>query len=87
MFYVYYLRSQLFPDKTYIGFSSNLKQRLLDHNADKSIYTKQFRPWILAGFLGFDHESKALKFEKYLKSSAGRIFLKRYFNDIYSTAK
>ena len=43
--------------------------------------TKPFKPWVLVGFLGFDNESKALKFEKYLKSNAGRIFLKRYFND------
>ena len=80
MFYVYYLRSKLFPDKTYIGFTSDLKQRLLVHDAGKSIYTRQFRPWRLVGFLGFDQESKALRFERYLKSNAGRVFLKRYFN-------
>jgi putative endonuclease len=81
MFYVYYLRSQLFPEKTYIGFTSNLKQRLEAHNSGKSIYTKDFRPWNLIGFLGFDQELKALRFERYLKSNAGRIFLKRYFNE------
>ena len=79
MYYVYYLRSQRFPDKTYIGFTHNLKQRLLDHNAGKSVYTKQLKPWVLVGFLGFDQETKALKFERYLKSSAGRIFIHRYF--------
>lgn len=80
MFYVYYLKSQPFPNKTYIGFTSNLKQRLLDHNAGKSVYTKDFKPWILIGFLAFDQEAKALKFERYLKSNAGRIFLRRYFS-------
>ena len=80
MFYVYYLRSKEFPEKTYIGFTSNLKQRLADHNAGKSVYTKDFKPWSLIGFLGFDQEIKALRFERYLKSNAGRIFLKRYFN-------
>ena len=79
MFYVYYLRSKSFPDKTYIGFTANLKQRLSDHDAGKSIYTKQFKPWVLIGFLGFDQESKALKFEHYLKSNAGRIFFKTLF--------
>jgi predicted GIY-YIG superfamily endonuclease len=78
MFYVYYLQSQSFPEKTYVGFTTNLKQRLSDHNAGKSIYTKDFKPWVLVGFLGFDQESKALKFERYLKSNAGRIFLRRY---------
>ncbi len=79
MFYVYYLKSNSFPDRTYIGFTHTLKQRLDDHNSGKSIYTKQFKPWILVGFLGFDQEAKALKFERYLKSNAGRIFIKRYF--------
>lgn len=81
MFYVYYIRSQSFPDKTYVGFTSNLKQRLEAHNNGKSVYTKQFQPWTLIGFLGFDTEIKALRFERYLKSNAGKIFLKRYFNE------
>ena len=80
MFYVYYLRSQSFPEKTYIGFTHNLKQRFSDHNRGKSVYTKQCRPWVLVGFLGFDQESKAMRFERYLKSNAGRIFLRRYFS-------
>lgn len=79
MFYVYYLRSKDFSDKTYIGFTQNLKQRLSYHNAGKSVYTKECRPWVLIGFLGFDQETKALRFERYLKSNAGRIFLRRYF--------
>ena len=82
MFYVYYLRSQSFPGRTYIGFTRDLKQRLLVHNSGKSVYTKDFKPWTLVGFLGFDQESKALKFERYLKSSAGRIFLRRYFSGV-----
>lgn len=84
MFYVYYLRSQSFPDRTYIGFTRNLKQRLSDHNASKSVYTKEFKPWKLVGFLGFDQETKALKFECYLKTNAGRVFLRRYFSAVDS---
>ena len=81
MYYVYYLKSQSFKDKTYVGFTRNLKQRFLDHNAGKSVYTKQYKPWIKVGFLGFDCELKALKFERYLKTNADRIFLRRYLSD------
>lgn len=81
MFYVYYIRSKPFPDKTYIGFTQNLKQRLADHDAGKSLYTKEFRPWSVIGFFGFDQEIKALRFERPLKTNAGRIFLRRYFAD------
>jgi putative endonuclease len=81
MFYVYYLKSTKHPDKTYIGFTANLKQRFADHNAGKSVYTAQYKPWKIIGFLGFETEVQALKFERYLKSNAGRIFLRRYFSD------
>ncbi len=87
MFYVYYLKSKSHSNRTYIGFTHDLKQRLLDHNADKSIYTKQHKPWHLIGFLGFDKEVKALKFERYLKTNAGRIFLRRYFSMVESDSK
>ena len=79
MYYVYYLRSTAFPDKTYIGYTTDLQRRLEEHNTGKSTYTKQFTPWKVVGFFGFDEQSKALRFEQYLKSNAGRIFLKRYF--------
>ncbi len=80
MLYVSYLKSESFPTKTYIGYTHDLKQRLSGHNAGKSIYTKAYKPWTLIGFLGFDTESKALRFEHYLKSNTGRIFLHRYFS-------
>ena len=82
MFYVYYLRSKLFPEKTYIGFTSNLKQRLSEHDAGKSVYTKRYKPCHLIGFMAFDQELKAIKFERYLKTNAGRIFLKRWDESI-----
>ena len=87
MFYVYYLRSQSFPGKTYIGFTRNLKQRLSDHNSGKSIYTKDYKPWDLIGFLAFDQEAKALRFEQYLKTNAGRVFLRRYFSNSFVLPK
>lgn len=85
VFYVYYLKSISFPERTYIGFTCDLKQRLLDHNASRSVYTKEFKPWKLIGFLGFDEESKALRFERHLKTNAGRVFLRRYFSNIDKT--
>ena len=78
MFYTYYLRSIHNSKETYIGFTSHLKQRLLAHNAGRSMYTKKDRPWRLEAFFSFDTELKALRFERYLKTNAGKIFLKRY---------
>lgn len=45
MHYVYILKSILEPSKTYIGYISNLKQRLADHNSGKSYQTSKYKPW------------------------------------------
>lgn len=85
MFYVYYLKSQSYSDKTYIGFTRNLRQRFSEHNVGKSIYTKDFKPRVIISYFAFDQEVKALRFERYLKGNAGRIFLKRYAADTNAT--
>ena len=44
MFYVYIIRSVNQPDQTYIGFTQDLKQRLLTHNQGGSPHTAKFSP-------------------------------------------
>ena len=79
MNYVYFLRSLKNPSKTYIGYSSNLKQRLETHNSGGSIYTKDDRPWKLVTYIAFDLEEKAIAFEKYIKVGSGYAFAKKRF--------
>jgi predicted GIY-YIG superfamily endonuclease len=45
MYYVYLLRSTPNPDQTYIGFTENLKSRLVAHNQGQSSHTAKFKPW------------------------------------------
>ncbi|MEE1110815.1 MAG: GIY-YIG nuclease family protein [Alphaproteobacteria bacterium] len=40
MFYVYILQSINFQDKFYIGYTSDLKRRLYEHNHKMSAHTK-----------------------------------------------
>ena len=77
MYYVYILKSINHEDKVYVGYSINLKARLQDHNAGESVYTKDYRPWKLIFYSSFIDKFKALEFEKYLKSHAGRVFLQK----------
>jgi predicted GIY-YIG superfamily endonuclease len=79
MFYVYRLRSINFSDQTYTGYTKDLKQRLVDHNYGESVYTAKYKPWQLESYFAFREESKAIAFEKYLKSGSGREFAKRHF--------
>ena len=78
MFYAYYLNSLTHPSKVYVGFTHDVQERLVEHNNGKSVYTSQFKPWKLVAYFAFDQEEKARKFETYLKTNAGKIFLKRH---------
>ena len=74
MYYVYLLRSIPHPDQTYIGFTENLKTRLIAHNSGQSHHTFKYKPWELIAYLAFKNRSTALAFEKYLKSHSGKAF-------------
>ena len=79
MCYVYILQSIENPDIFYIGFTTDLKQRLKDHNSGASVYTNKFKPWKLKNYFAFDNKQKAQDFEKYLKTHSGRKFCKNHF--------
>ncbi len=74
MYYVYMLRSIPYPNQTYIGFTEDLKTRLTAHNHGQSPHTAKFKPLELITYLSFSDRSKALSFEKYLKSHSGKAF-------------
>ena len=75
MFTVYVLYSKKY-NKIYIGYTSNLEQRLLSHNVlGKKGYTIKYRPWVVAFTENFDSKTKAMKREKALKGGKGREFI------------
>ena len=75
-YFVYILYSEKFR-KHYVGYSSDLLNRLLSHNelATKG-YTVKYRPWKLIHTEVYTSKAEALKREKYLKSGVGRRFIK-----------
>lgn len=76
---VYLLESVSHPGKRYVGITTNLEQRLSEHNAGKSSHTSKFKPWKCVVALNFSDDSKAEAFEKYLKQGSGHAFAKRHF--------
>lgn len=74
MYYVYLIESITRSNTRYIGFSTDLKRRIADHNAGKNLSTSGHRPWRLVTYFAFSEKQKALKFEAYLKSGSGRAF-------------
>lgn len=77
MHYVYLLESEKFGGQRYIGLTMNLKQRLADHNAGKSLHTSKYMPWRLVTYVAFSDIAKAREFERYLKSGSGHAFAKK----------
>ncbi|MEQ9453039.1 MAG: GIY-YIG nuclease family protein [Phycisphaeraceae bacterium] len=45
MKYVYLLRSESRREKTYVGVTSDYRERLREHNAGESGFTRRFLPW------------------------------------------
>ena len=78
MYSVYLLRSKINSKKTYIGFTTDLHQRLESHNSGNSVHTADFRLWQLVAYVCFDTKLKAMEFEKYLKVGSGHAFARRH---------
>ena len=76
MFYVYVLRSES-DSGFYIGFSTNLRARLRQHQDGQSFATSYRGPWKLIYYEAYMEREDAEGREKFLKSGAGRRFLRR----------
>ncbi len=75
MFTVYVLYSENY-NKIYVGYTSNIEQRLLAHNhLETKGYTLKYRPWKLIYTEVFSEKSEAMKREKQLKTANGREFI------------
>ncbi len=91
MHYVYVLRS-VSDDGLYIGYSANLRSRFAQHVQGKALATSHRGPWKLIYYEAYIEQADALGRERYLKSGAGRKFLRSQLshylksNPIRSTA-
>lgn len=76
---VYILRSDIHPDRQYVGLTSDIARRIRWHNNGPSGVTVHHRPWSLVVSLEFADAPTAWRFERYLKTGSGRAFAKRHF--------
>jgi putative endonuclease len=73
-YYVYVLQSE--KDKNlYIGYTDDLKKRLIDHNKGKVPSTKDRTPLKLVYYEACLNQQDATRREKYLKTTWGRRFI------------
>lgn len=74
-FYVYVLSSKK-DNSWYIGYSSDLENRIIQHNSGKTITTSRKMPWEIIYYEISFNKADAIAREKYLKSGMGRRYLK-----------
>ena len=78
--YVYVLRS--LKDKYfYTGYTSNLENRVKEHNTGKVKSTRDRKPFELVYFEGSRNMNDALHREKYLKSTYGKRYIRNRLNN------
>lgn len=63
--------------KTYVGQTDNFERRLKEHNDGKSLFSRRYKPWSLFYKEEIESLIAATNREKYLKSAAGRRWVKR----------
>jgi putative endonuclease len=68
-YYVYMLKSQDLKPVTYIGYTKNLKKRLVLHNSGKGAKFTRGRTWKLIYKEIFKSKSKAISREYYIKKN------------------
>jgi len=74
-YFIYVLKSEL-TGSSYVGHTSDLEKRLIEHNNNKSLSTRGEKPWRLVYKEEYTTRSEAASKEKYFKSIKGRLELK-----------
>jgi putative endonuclease len=77
MYVVYVLYSEKY-NKIYIGYTSNIEQRIRSHNEiGKKGWTVKYRPWELIYTEEYKEKGEAMKRERWLKSGVGREYIRK----------
>ena len=83
-FYVYMLKSTTIgSNKTYVGYTNNIKYRLTKHNSNRGAKSTKGHKWILIYKKRFKTKSEAMSFEYKLKKDRKnrKIILEKFNNE------
>jgi len=76
MFYVYFLKS-IKTDFRYVGYTSDLKKRFVEHNEGTNKSTKPFLPFRFDAYIAVKTEKIAKDLEKYFKTGSDIAFARK----------
>jgi len=82
MHYVYYLK--MCSGQIYTGSTSNLRDRILEHNRGNVTTTSKYLPVILIGYESYLLKSDAQRREKFMKTTEGKRLFRQQYRDVLS---
>jgi putative endonuclease len=77
MKYIVYVLKSIKTNKKYVGYTSDIKRRLSEHNRSNTFFDRINKPFEIIYTETFYSKVDATKREKYLKSGIGRKELKK----------
>mgnify|MGYP000644983878 CR=1 FL=1 len=82
MHYAYYLK--MCSGQIYTGSTSNLRNRILEHNRGNVTTTSKYLPVILIGYESYLLKSDAQRREKFMKTTEGKRLFRQQYRDVLS---
>ncbi|MBI3627490.1 MAG: GIY-YIG nuclease family protein [Candidatus Sungbacteria bacterium] len=77
--YIYLLQNR--ANGLYVGYTKDLRKRIVEHNSKKNKSTEPYAPWHLIHYEAYLNESDAKRRGHYLKTSQGARLLKRMLKE------
>ncbi len=84
MYYLYILYSTV-SDLYYIGYTTEINQRLRSHNETSSdSFTSKHRPWVLRALFSVgENEAAAVQVERFIKKQKSRKLIERLIDPAF----
>ena len=79
MWYTYIIRS-LKDGRYYIGYTADVRRRLMTHNAGGNVSTRNRKPFVLVYFEEYSTRNKAMRRERQIKNYKGGEAFKKLIN-------
>lgn len=83
MFYYVCILQGIKNGNLYVGYTTNLRKRLEEHNRGLNLSTKAYIPWQLIHYEAYRNEKDVKRRKKYLKTSQGSRLLKRILKEYF----
>ena len=83
MFYIYILQS-LKSDITYIGYSENPWERVIQHNTkEEGTFSSKHKPWELKAIFETTAKSEAISLERFIKKQKSKTLIEKLIDPAF----